>query len=185
MSTSASRSGPPKKISCGVRPGVFEVRASARRPVSALIRLDLPTLERPANAISGAPIGGTESSPPPAEMKTHAPANRRRPASISAAEKSAMMSALRSRSARRYRASYRRQRPTKKAKRGHSVPFFQPKQDKRSALGGRLGDAVAPLARRGRIDRVLGAALVAGGSRYRGNADLRVAAGQHRAFAMD
>src|SRR5580692_4766305 len=96
MSTSTSRSGPPKKISCWVRPGVFEVRASARRPVSALIRLDLPTLERPANAISGAPIGGTDSIDPAAEMKSHAPANNSRPASISAAEKSAMVSALRS-----------------------------------------------------------------------------------------
>src|SRR5580704_10065915 len=96
MSVSTSRPEPPKKISCWVRPGVFEVRASARRPVSALIRLDLPTLERPANAISGAPIGGTESSPPAAEIKSHAPANKRRPASISAAEKSAIVSARRS-----------------------------------------------------------------------------------------
>src|ERR1700722_19765745 len=91
MSVSTSRPEPPKKISCWVRPGVFEVRASARRPVSALIKLDLPTLERPANAISGAPIGGTESSPPAAEIKSHAPANRRRPASISAVENSPMM----------------------------------------------------------------------------------------------
>src|SRR5580704_18217031 len=101
MATSTSRPEPPKKISCWVRPGVFEVRASARRPVSALIRLDLPTLDRPANAISGALIGGTESSPPAAEIKSHAPANRRRPASISAAEKSPMVSALRSPAVRR------------------------------------------------------------------------------------
>src|SRR5258707_8580321 len=78
-------------MSSCVRPGVFEVRANARRPVSALIRLDLPTLERPANAISGALIGGTESSEPAAEIKSHAPANRRRPASISAVENSPMM----------------------------------------------------------------------------------------------
>src|SRR5258708_2906692 len=52
MSTSVSFDGPVKKISSCVRPGVWEVRASARRPVSALIRLDLPTLERPATAIS-------------------------------------------------------------------------------------------------------------------------------------
>src|SRR6185369_8483318 len=53
MSTSRSPalSGPSKKISSWVRPGVCEVRASALRPVSALIRLDLPTLERPAKAI--------------------------------------------------------------------------------------------------------------------------------------
>src|SRR5580693_5068890 len=101
MSVSTSRPEPPKKMSSLVRPGVFEVRASARRPVSALIKLDLPTLERPANAISGALIGGTDSSEPAAEMKSHAPANKSRPASISAAEKSAMVSALRSPAVRR------------------------------------------------------------------------------------
>src|SRR5258708_28233820 len=94
MSTSTSRRGPPKKSSSWVRPGVFEVRANARRPVSALIRLDLPTLERPANAISGALIGGTESSEPAAEIKSHAPANKRRPTSISAAEKSPVISSV-------------------------------------------------------------------------------------------
>ena len=41
-----------KKLSSCVRPGVCEVRASVLRPVSALTRLDLPTLERPAKAIS-------------------------------------------------------------------------------------------------------------------------------------
>ena len=41
-----------KKFSCCVRPGVCEVRAKALRLVSALIRLDFPTLERPASAIS-------------------------------------------------------------------------------------------------------------------------------------
>ena len=47
------RTRPPmsKKMSSCVRPGVCEVRARALRPVSALTRLDLPTLERPANAI--------------------------------------------------------------------------------------------------------------------------------------
>src|SRR5882757_754978 len=44
-----------------VRPGVLLVRASARRPASALIALDLPTFERPANAISGGP-GGKRSA---------------------------------------------------------------------------------------------------------------------------
>src|ERR1700732_2840401 len=70
MSVSTSRPEPPKKISCWVRPGVFEVRASARRPVSALIRLDLPTLERPANAISGALLGGPAARPPAAGEKS-------------------------------------------------------------------------------------------------------------------
>src|SRR5438105_14747514 len=41
-----------------VRPGVLLVRASALRPTRALIALDLPTFERPANAISGGPGGG-------------------------------------------------------------------------------------------------------------------------------
>ena len=53
--------GPSKKISSWVRPGVCEVRARLLRPVSALISEDLPTLERPAKAISSAPIGGSVS----------------------------------------------------------------------------------------------------------------------------
>src|SRR5579862_2680774 len=90
MSTSrrSACSGPSKKISSWVRPGVLEVRASALRPVSALMRLDLPTLERPANAISGAAIGGSEASELAAETKFHSPANSNRPASTSALEKS-------------------------------------------------------------------------------------------------
>src|SRR5580698_249970 len=40
-----------------VRPGVLLVLAILL-PTSALIRLDLPTLERPTKAISGAPGGG-------------------------------------------------------------------------------------------------------------------------------
>src|SRR6185436_18066867 len=42
-----------KKLSICVRPGVDEVRASPRTPKRELIRLDLPTLERPRKAISG------------------------------------------------------------------------------------------------------------------------------------
>ncbi len=49
-----------KKLSCCVRPGVCEVRASALRPVNALMSEDLPTLERPAKAISS-PRGGGRS----------------------------------------------------------------------------------------------------------------------------
>ena len=41
-----------------VRPGVFEVRASPLRPASRLSSVDLPTLERPAMAISGAASAG-------------------------------------------------------------------------------------------------------------------------------
>src|ERR1700683_3961279 len=178
-----------------VRPGVFEVRANARRPVSALIRLDLPTLERPANAISGAPMGGTESSPPAAEIKSHAPANRRRPASISAAEKSAMVSALcspatlmswirrrRPRDGTRHRIAHNG--PPKKQKGDVASPFSPTEADERSALGSRLGDTVAPFSRNRRIGRVLGAALVAHGGYNGGNADLPIAAGQRRGFAM-
>src|SRR6516225_11717658 len=52
------------------------------------MRLDLPTLERPAKATSGLAMGGSEASDPAAERKRHSPAKSRRPASISSAEKS-------------------------------------------------------------------------------------------------
>ena len=48
-----------KKLSSRVRPGVFEARARSFMPVSALISDDLPTLERPAKAIS-APVDGRQ-----------------------------------------------------------------------------------------------------------------------------
>jgi hypothetical protein len=67
---------------------VFEVRANDRRPVSALIRLDLPTFERPANATSSPCPGGSDATELAADKKPHSPANRRRPTSISASEKS-------------------------------------------------------------------------------------------------
>src|SRR5438105_10057553 len=54
-----------------VRPGVLLVRASAFLPRSALMALDLPTLERPANAISGGP-GGGRSEPRPAAHRNAA-----------------------------------------------------------------------------------------------------------------
>src|SRR5437763_14919284 len=53
-----------------VRPGVLLVRASARRPVRALMALDLPTLERPANATSGGPGGGSSAMRPAARRNT-------------------------------------------------------------------------------------------------------------------
>jgi hypothetical protein len=77
----------------------FEGGANALRPVSPLIRLDLPTLERPANAISGAAIGGSEAIELAAERKSHSPANSSRPASTSALEKSPVL--LMSRNRRR------------------------------------------------------------------------------------
>ena len=86
---STRRSGVPaeKKISSCVRPGVCEVRASALRPVSALIRLDLPTFERPTKAISTPCIGGSRSIVPVAAMNCQSAANSLRPASISFAVK--------------------------------------------------------------------------------------------------
>src|SRR5437879_3591125 len=83
MSTSVSSEPPLKKISSWVRPGVREVRASALRLVIALTRLDLPTLERPANAISTPRIGGIESTEPAAQAKSQLPPKILRPASIS------------------------------------------------------------------------------------------------------
>src|SRR5262249_7704961 len=52
-----------KKTSPRVRPGVRDVRARPCRPTSVLITDDLPTLERPAKAISGGPSGGPLSGP--------------------------------------------------------------------------------------------------------------------------
>src|SRR5215472_12304677 len=89
MSTSKRRAGPRKKINSCVRPGVLDVRASALRPVSALIRLDFPTFERPAKAISTPCIGGSAANTPAAALKLQSDANSRRPASISPAVKAA------------------------------------------------------------------------------------------------
>src|SRR6267142_2662117 len=93
MSTSRSPafSGPSKKISSWVRPGVCEVRASALRPVSALISEDLPTLERPAKATSRPAIGGSVSIEGEAQTNCQSPANSFRPCSISSALVSAVM----------------------------------------------------------------------------------------------
>lgn len=51
-----------KKFSDCVRPGVEEVRASPRTWSKELMRLDLPTLERPRKAISGFASRGQSSS---------------------------------------------------------------------------------------------------------------------------
>src|SRR6185312_13977216 len=93
MSTrrSPALAGPSKKISSWVRPGVCEVRARLLRPVSALMREDLPTLDRPAKATSVAPIGGSISIEGAAWVKRHSPANSFRPASISSLSISAAM----------------------------------------------------------------------------------------------
>src|SRR3974377_142622 len=83
MSTTLRRPAPEKKINSWVRPGVREMRASALRPVSALIKLDLPTLERPANAISAPRIGGSDTAEAAATTKRQSLENNLRPASIS------------------------------------------------------------------------------------------------------
>src|SRR5947209_6824366 len=57
------------------------MRASVLRPVSALISEDLPTLERPATAISGNVAGGRPSIFDAPQMNSQEPANRRRPSS--------------------------------------------------------------------------------------------------------
>ena len=69
-----------KLISC-VRPGVFEARASALRPVSALIRLDLPTFERPAKQTSSRSAGGSPSIATTPLTKSQGPAKSSRPRS--------------------------------------------------------------------------------------------------------
>src|SRR5262245_5040966 len=89
MSTRSNFPATSKKLSCCVRPGVCEVRASVLRPVSALTRLDLPTFERPAKAISTRPIGGRFASESAAQEKSAAPAKSLRPASRSSSVRSA------------------------------------------------------------------------------------------------
>ena len=54
-----------------MRPGVLEVRASPFWLTSALISDDLPTLERPAKAISGGPSGGRNFIAGTPRMKIH------------------------------------------------------------------------------------------------------------------
>src|SRR6185369_8080974 len=94
MSTRVRLGSAAKKISSCVRPGVLEVRAKALRPVRALIRLDLPTFERPAKAISRPATGGKSPTEAQARENVHCPANSRRPVSISLAEKPLLMGAV-------------------------------------------------------------------------------------------
>src|SRR5947209_13684708 len=79
MSTRRSSPLSSKKLSSWVRPGVRDMRAKALRPVSALTSDDLPTLERPAIAISGNVAGRSPSIFDAPQMKSQGPANRRRP----------------------------------------------------------------------------------------------------------
>jgi hypothetical protein len=52
---------------------VFDTRASAFLPVSALMSEDLPTLERPTKAISGSVIGGRLSADDAPQKKSQEP----------------------------------------------------------------------------------------------------------------
>src|SRR5690348_16666131 len=61
-STKRKRSLIVKKFSDCVRPGVEDVRAKPRTASSELIRLDLPTFERPRKAISGLESRGQSAS---------------------------------------------------------------------------------------------------------------------------
>src|SRR2546422_11194898 len=83
MATTVRRSSAAKNTSSWVRPGVCEVLARPLRLVSALMRLDLPTLERPAKAISLPFLEGREAAEPAADTKRHSGANSRPPAPIS------------------------------------------------------------------------------------------------------
>jgi hypothetical protein len=51
-----------KKFSDCVRPGVEDVRANPRTANTELIKLDLPTFDRPRNATSGCESFGQSSS---------------------------------------------------------------------------------------------------------------------------
>src|ERR1700752_1592026 len=61
-STKRTRSLMVKKFSDCVRPGVEEVRARPRTESRELIRLDLPTFERPRKPISGLESRGQSAS---------------------------------------------------------------------------------------------------------------------------
>src|SRR5262245_7869970 len=75
----------PKKLSSCVRPGVLEVRAKAFWPTRALISDDLPTLERPAKAISTPLAGGRDAIELLPARNRHGLAKSSRPASTEAA----------------------------------------------------------------------------------------------------
>ena len=58
-----------------MRPGVLDVRANVLRPVNAFTKEDLPTLDRPAKAISGNSASGNCANPTTPSIKSHGPAN--------------------------------------------------------------------------------------------------------------
>ena len=75
-----------KKLSSRVRPGVTETRARLVRPASALIRLDLPTFERPAKATSARPSFGRSATLTTPLTKVQGPLNSASPLASSAGE---------------------------------------------------------------------------------------------------
>src|SRR5882672_3849859 len=83
--------GASKKLSSCVRPGVLEVRASPRRLTRALIRLDLPTLERPAKAISCRSAAGRNCSSGTLLTNCHGRLNSASPAASSSGVKSVIL----------------------------------------------------------------------------------------------
>src|ERR687894_86299 len=144
MSTSTSRPPRSKKLSCCVRPGVLETRASALCPVSAFSRLDLPTLERPQKATSGRPGGGSPSSRCAAWKKRQGRAKSSRPASISPARSSSV------------RAS---ERPPAGGRRGRSPPRLLPLLRPLGG-GGEGGGGGGPAAAAARLPRLRRATVV-------------------------
>src|SRR3982750_1374089 len=64
-----------KRLICRVRPGVRDTRAKFVRFISALIRLDLPTFERPTNATSGSKDAGNASMVAAPATNSQEPAN--------------------------------------------------------------------------------------------------------------
>jgi hypothetical protein len=87
MSTRRIWTGLPtsKMLSSCVRPGVFEVRASDLRLVSALSSELLPTFDRPAKAISGSLWSGSYLSSGADFTKSIGPANNLRARSAGSA----------------------------------------------------------------------------------------------------
>ena len=61
---------------------MFEIRANVLRPVSEFIRLDLPTLDLPANATSFNSLNGIVSMDVAPTKKVHSWANKIRPSSM-------------------------------------------------------------------------------------------------------
>src|SRR5581483_4401081 len=75
--------GASKKLSSCVRPGVLEARARPRCRTSALNRVDLPTFDRPAKAISRWSSAGRNCRSGTLLRKRHGRANSASPAAIS------------------------------------------------------------------------------------------------------